>query len=66
MPHRNALVRKSFFVNPRAVRDAKRVLGVRTEAEAVRQSIERVLEMERVWRVMSPRRRLHRGSFGAV
>lgn len=39
MPRSIALVRKSFFVEPRALRRAKRVLGVKTEAEVVRRSI---------------------------
>ncbi len=44
MPRSAALVRKSFFIEPRALRRAKRVLGVQTEAEVVRRSIEQVLE----------------------
>lgn len=59
-----ALVRKSFFVEPRALRRAKRVLGVRTEAEVVRRSIEQVVEQEEFWRFMTKSRgRLARGSF---
>jgi hypothetical protein len=64
MPRSVALVRKSFFVEPRALRRAKRVLGVRTEAEVVRRSIEQVVEQEEFWRfMMKSRGRLARGSF---
>jgi hypothetical protein len=64
MPRAVALVRKSFFVEPRALRRAKRVLGVRTEAEVVRRSIEQVVEQEEFWRFMTKSGgRLARGSF---
>lgn len=67
MPRSAALVRKSFFVEPRALRRAKRVLGVQTEAEVVRRSIEHVLEMEKLWRFMTKTRGgLRRGSFEPV
>ena len=57
------LRRKSFFVNPRAVRKAQRVLRVGTEAEAVRVSLERVADMEDYWRFMTrTRRSLNPGS----
>jgi hypothetical protein len=63
MPRSNALVRKSFFVDPEALRRAKRVLGVPTDAEVVRQSIERVVEQEEFWRFMKKSRgSLRRGS----
>ena len=47
-----ALLRKSFFVDADALRRAKRVLRVRTDAEAVRLSLERVTEMDKFWRFM--------------
>jgi hypothetical protein len=46
------LKRKAFFVDERAVRRAKRALGVKTEAEAVRLSVERIAEMEAFWSFM--------------
>lgn len=46
------LKRKAFFVDEVAVRRAKRALGVATDAEAVRLSVERVAEMEEFWRFM--------------
>lgn len=59
-----ALKRKSFFVNERAIRRAKRVLGVDTDAEVIRIAVERVDEMERFWRFMqTSRKKLKRGSF---
>ena len=44
---------RSFFVDNGAIRRARRVLGVRTNAEAVRLAVERVVEMEEFWRFMT-------------
>ena len=44
------LKRKSYFVDERA-------LGVETEAEVIRLSVERVAEMEEFWQFMSKTRR---------
>ena len=51
---RNArrLVRRSFFVSTPVLRKARRALGARTDAEAVRLSVERVAEMDAFWRLM--------------
>lgn len=46
------LKRTSFFIDVRALQRAKRALGVATDAEAVRTSVERVAEMETFWRFM--------------
>jgi hypothetical protein len=43
------LVRKSFFVDEKQLRRAKKVLGAGSDAEAIRMSLERVAEMERFW-----------------
>jgi Arc/MetJ family transcription regulator len=48
----SALKRKTFFVDERAIARARRALGVETDAEAVRLSLERVAEMEQFWRFM--------------
>ncbi len=53
-----ALKRKSFFVDEHALRRAKKALGVATEAEVVRVSVERVAEMEEFWRFMKSSRRI--------
>lgn len=45
-------IRKAFYVEPRLLKRAKRLLGLRTEAEVVRMSIERMVEMEEFWRFM--------------
>jgi hypothetical protein len=45
--------RRSFFVDEGAIRRARRVLGVKTSAEAVRLAVERVVEMEEFWRFMT-------------
>ena len=52
------LVRRSFFVSTPVLRKARRALGAKTDAEAVRLSVERVAEMEAFWRLM-------RKSYGA-
>lgn len=56
MPKQTALTRKSFFIDASTLRRAKRVLRVRTDAEAVRLSLERVAEMDRFWRFMEKSR----------
>lgn len=66
MPKPAALLRKSFFVDADALRRAMRVLRVRTDAEAVRLSLERVTEMDKFWRFMARTRAAVRpGSFDA-
>jgi hypothetical protein len=60
------LKRKAFFVDEGALRRARKALGVATDAEAVRLSVERVNEMERFWRFMRrSRARAKPGSFDA-
>ncbi len=55
--------RRSYFVDERAIRRARRVLGAETNAEAVRLAVERVIEMEDFWRFMNRNRaRLKPGS----
>ena len=51
------LKRKSYFVDERALNRAKKALGVETEAEVIRLSVERVAEMEEFWQFMSKTRR---------
>jgi hypothetical protein len=63
MPRPATLKRKAFFVDDRVLRKAKRVLGVATDAEVVRLSVERVAEMEEFWHFMkASRRNLRPGS----
>jgi hypothetical protein len=52
MPRKSTLKRKSFFVDEQAIGRARKVLGVRTDSEAVRASIELIAEMEVFWRFM--------------
>ncbi|MBI4591584.1 MAG: hypothetical protein HY725_22390 [Candidatus Rokubacteria bacterium] len=52
MARRATLKRKSFFVDEHAVRRARKLLGVATDAEAVRVSVERTAEMEAFWQFM--------------
>jgi hypothetical protein len=56
MPRATKLKRKSFFVDEASLRRAKRVLGVSSDAEVVRISVERIAEMERFWRFMDATR----------
>ena len=59
-----ALKRKAFFVDERALRQAKKVLGLKSEGEVVRKAIERTVEMEEFWRFMKKTRgSLPPGSF---
>ena len=63
---RPTLTRRAFFVDDRALRRAKRALGVATDAEVVRLSVDRVAEMDRFWRFMRrTRRSVKPGSFRA-
>jgi hypothetical protein len=58
------LKRKSFFVDERALRRAKKALGVATDAEVVRLSVEWIAEMEEFWQFMDETRgTLPPGSF---
>jgi hypothetical protein len=50
------LRRKSFFVDERILRQAKKALGVKTDAEAIRMSVERIVEMEEFWKFMQKSR----------
>lgn len=63
MSTRTTLKRKAFFVDERAVRRARRVLGAESDAEAIRLSVERIAEMEDFWRFMQRTRKgVKRGS----
>jgi hypothetical protein len=46
------LRRKAFFVDEAVLKRAKRALGVRTDSDVVRLSMERVAEMEELWQWM--------------
>ena len=60
---RGRYTRRSFFVDDRAIRRARRVLKADTDAEAVRLAVERVLQMEAFWQFMAKSRgRLSPGS----
>ena len=45
--------RKSFFVDAKAIDQARKTLGAATNAEAVRLAVDRVVEMEKFWRFMT-------------
>jgi hypothetical protein len=57
MAGRIKLNRKSYFVDERALNRAKKAFGVKTEAEVIRLSVERVAEMEEFWEFMKKNRR---------
>ena len=66
MAREAGLKRKSFFVDEHALRRAKKVLGVATDAEVVRLSVARIAEMEAFWQFMkNSRRTLKPGSLRA-
>jgi hypothetical protein len=52
------LKRKSFFVEERTLARAKKALGVPTDAEVVRLSLERAADMEEFWHFMQQNRRI--------
>ena len=62
-----ALKRKSFFVDEKALQRARKALGVSTDAEAIRDALDRVAEMEEFWGFMkNSRRKLAKGSIDAA
>jgi hypothetical protein len=59
-----ALKRKSYFLDERALRRARRALGAPSDAETIRLALQRIVEMEDFWRFMDrTRNRLKPGSF---
>lgn len=46
------LKRKSYFVDENMVQRAKKLLRAETDSDAVRISLERVVEMEEFWKFM--------------
>ena len=52
MPRGAKLQRRAFFVDDRALQRAKKALGVKTDAEVIRLSVERIAEMEEFWQFM--------------
>jgi hypothetical protein len=66
-PRTGTLKRKAFFVDEVKLRRARRALGVTTDAEAVRLSLERVLEMDQFRSFMEKTRKtLPPGSFSGA
>ncbi len=64
---RAKLKRKSFFVDEARLLQARKVLRVRTDAEVVRLSVERIAEMAEFWKFMQKSRgTLKPGSFEMV
>ena len=60
----SGLTRKSFFVDEKVLRKAQKALGVRSQAEVVRLSVERVADMDTFWRFMKRTKgKLKPGSF---
>ena len=57
MAEKAKLKRKSYFVDERALSRAKKALGVKTEAEVIRLSVERIAEMAEFWDFMKKTRR---------
>ena len=64
MPRTGNLKRKSCFVDEDALAQAKKVLGVETDAEVIRLSVERIAAMGKFWRFMDDSKATtKRGSF---
>lgn len=63
MRRKAKLTRKSFFVDAAALRRARKALGVTTDAEVVRLSVDTVAEMADFWQfIQRSRRTLKPGS----
>ena len=56
MARKRVLKRRAFFVDERALRRAKKALGLTTDAEVVRVAVDRVGEMEEFWSFMKETR----------
>jgi hypothetical protein len=56
MARKAGLKRRAFFIDERRLRRAKKALGLSTDAEVVREAIERVAEMEEFWEFMKKTR----------
>ncbi len=56
MGRNGTLTRKSFFVDERSLRRAKKLLGVRADAEVVRGAVDLICEMEGFWQFMKKSR----------
>ena len=54
-PRNRSLTRRSFFIDRRVLRKARRLLGAASDAERVRISVERIAEMEAFWRLLLAR-----------
>ena len=66
MAQETSLVRKSFFVDPEMLRRTAKLLGVRSEAEAIRKVIAQFVEQERFWKMMDKTAgAVRKGSFKA-
>jgi hypothetical protein len=53
---KRSLKRRAFFVDERSLRRAKKALGLATDAEVVREALDRVAEMEEFWKFMKETR----------
>jgi len=56
MAKKAVLKRRAFFVDERSLRRARKALGLSTDAEVVREAIDRVAEMEEFWEFMKESR----------
>jgi len=57
-------VRKSYYVEPAMVRKAMKVLGANSEAEAIRISVQNMVEMTEFWKFMDKTSKsVKKGSF---
>jgi hypothetical protein len=62
----SSLKRKSYFLDERALRRARRALRAPSDAETIRLALQRVVEMEDFWRFMDKtRNKLKPGSLDA-
>ena len=67
MPPKARLKRRAFLVDERVLRRARKALGIATDSETIRVSLERIAEMEQFWQFMKKsRNKLKPGSIATT
>jgi hypothetical protein len=67
MPPKARLKRRAFLVDARVLRRARKALGIATDSETIRVSLERIAEMEQFWQFMKKsRNKLKPGSIATT
>lgn len=46
-------VRKAYFIDPKKTKELKKLLGAKTEAEAIRQVVEETVQNIKFWKLLN-------------